>query len=83
MIKKILATLTILSTLTACTVTPHGGAQIHMPRIDAGGLSLSKDGLHIPNILYPIEVGGRIIPAYIDTGSLTLEEFLCTIDPNC
>lgn len=81
--KKLITLLILISLTQACTVTPHNGVKPYFPTINTKTLSLSKEGLHIPNIIYPLEIDDYGIPLYIDTGSLSLEEFLCVLDPSC
>ena len=80
--KKILSLL-LITTLSGCVVTPHTGVKPYIPSIQTKTVSISKDGLHIPNIIYPIEVDGYGLPVYIDTGSISLEDFLCKLEKTC
>lgn len=82
--KKLLATILMAITLlSGCVASVDRGVKPYIPSVDLGALNISRHGLHVPNIIYPLEVLGREVPLYLDTGQYTLEEFLCVLDPNC
>lgn len=81
--KKLIIVAALLMTLTGCVVTPHTGAKPYIPTINTETVSIGKDGVHIPNVIYPLKVNEHYIPVYIDTGSISLDEFLCKLNKTC